>query len=162
MVFSMRDSVALIDKTPMFIALTRSSMSSKNFLVVMSPWFNNLPGKKLATVYNLISELEILRAYGKFKGAKINRVYLQITFVRGIASVPVVPRLRRYLVFPTFHISYSFLISQFWYSPTHFFIPRIRSSFLPYITFHFPHFSSIIPPFQKKLGIPAKSIPPPP
>lgn len=113
MVFSMRDSVALIDKTPIFIALTRdhrclAGTSSCEFTVIY-----NLPGKKLATLYDLISELEMLHAYGKFKGAKINRVFLQITFVRGITSVPVVSRLRRYLVFLTFHNSYSFLISQF-------------------------------------------------
>lgn len=88
-------------------------MSSKELPRREFTMIYNLPAKKLATLYDLISELEMLHAYGKFKGAKINRVFLQVTFARGIASVPVVSRLRRHLIFLTFHISYSFLISQF-------------------------------------------------
>lgn len=161
MVFSMRDSVALINKTPIFIALTRSSMSSKNFFVVNSPWFTTYQVKSLplfttllvnSRCYTLMESLRVQKSTECFYKLLL---YEESPLFRSYHDYGNILYFSRFI----FHIPFSFPNSDI-LRPTHLFIPRIRSSFLLYITFPFPHFSSIIPPYWKKLGISTRSMSP--
>lgn len=141
MVFSIRDSFALIDKTPIFIALTRSSMSSKNLLVVNPPWFTTYQVKNLPLFTTLLVNSRCYALMESLRVQKLTECFYKLLLyeespLRNLRN-PVAPRLRRYLVFPTFHISYSFLISQFWYSPTYIFLHSSHSVILSSV-YHIP------------------------
>lgn len=85
-------------------------MSSKELPRREFTMIYNLPAKKLATLYDLISELEMLHAYGKFKGAKINSVFTSYFCTRNrICSGRITITETSYIS----HVSYFIFLSHF-------------------------------------------------